>query len=1177
MQRATISGLVLAAVLGAGLFFSALPEAHAGHINPKDVTLPCKEPVIRTYKFPVIYDGVERQNPDGTLYPGDAVNFIIKWEMLNTCMNPRISDFRTDGAYTLTYAEVVRGEDGNDHTGPGPDPIYQETWKKEPSWEEVGTIHRMTTMPKCQETSDKKCKGGCPRITPYACASREKSFLSHFDPKCGGKPNEDFPVPEEGHKIKQERWRTSGTFYQTITTTCSLGRVPSPTIYDVLGPDMYVKTEHRNGKSYTSKCSATTDKCIASSSIFGSTDRGIRGSWGYDTKLLFGIWPQQQETVHCETDDLACRHPLEDPESIESFKKEVGRLCSNLPAHKGCVYGRINADLDYDSMVCNKDYFKGKPLQIKPLRNDSMLPHKKSCDMPYYTDYDLRSYDAANPTGYKKDVIPTRLLSLNGSGIFLPDDGWKHRWDKLPRTPECRLDHEANLERGNTGSPEIVHCTSKPDHYGRFCMGGPIHKNTYGDGTFTLPYAHFSYLDIGYQAPVRDTCTNQDHTFSLTVRGTERICWKENEAIHCKFKEKKSTARTPAEIRDPTPEPIFSNPVIHDLDDLPSRNLDGTYYAWDVPSIRMDPHLLFRDQRNGTLTMETRQHGAPLERLFKHSCEDGACAFNATTEHSQPKLFGSVNGDYVSIHRPEGLHKLGNHTFTYDLKVFNLGREISLTHPKTWLLIVDYDPRFEAPKYQYTVFDSEGDNAVEKEKGIGMSYLGSYGGGPGDESKIHDHRRAKINAANLTLMVYSHPLIDNVTTTAVVAGGEGLEKMISGIHPSVAEKIELEEDVPESSIVNAGIEAAQFEKHGLGKVSLRYYDDIGTRWNTVRAVIGNTTIFSNDFAGYDSKNLGLSRYMYVTAYATTELNVTAYAPDGSVDGDVSIEARVYPLIHANHTMWLPDYVHGHLNLADEVVERGLDVIDHTQNFTAILGEPGRYLANNTFAPYPYPEKITDERLARGYAMMQISDIYDISNAGTADGAMVRPLNRPIVSIFPDANELLDIDDRASFTRFRLYEALETDGVYNITITATDGPRTLTHRWTLPPLNFDSPVNVPISMKNGSDLFFTRNYATIIISAPWHFGQITNVYADGEFLTDNCEKGCSITLERNATVTVENKWGGTAEVKVVVPKRVVTGTPGSVSLAYFDSILPIGIIIIIGGAAVLGFIKYTRTR
>ena len=1182
MQRATISGLVLAAVLGAGLLFSALPEAHAGHINPKDVSLPCKVSA-RAHTFPVVYEGAERQNPDGTLYPGDAINFIIKWEMLNTCLSPRIADFRTDGAYTLAYAEVVRGEDGNGRTGPGPDPIFQETWKKEPSWEEVGTTHRSDTLPRCQDYRDGNRKE--PRFgEPYACGSRERSFLTHFKPSCGGKPNEDFPV-EEDYDTPSYTYKSSKKGFTTITTNCRLGKVPSPIISGVLGTDMYKKYDGtKKGEPQYAYCSRTTDKCISLSSILkcGFNPNGIlvcKGSWGYDRKTLFGIWNQQQQTEHCARDDTECRHHLEDEESIENFKSEVMRRCSNLPAHQGCVYGRINADLEYDTRVCNTDFFEGGPVRIIPTKNNTHLPEPDSCDMPYFTEYDLDRY---NREKGKNDpeipVLETRLLTDNGSRIYIPEPVKDRKWDVLPRTDECRPDIEASMEHGSGGGvPGVVHCTSNPNHFGKICMEPGMPRTGFQKGDYILPSNHFSKMDIGYQAPIRDSCVKQDHTFSLTVIGTERICWKENESIICEFKEKKVTVRTPAEIRDPNPVPFFSNPVIHDLDDLPSRNLDGTYYAWDVPSIRMDPHLLFRDQRNGTLTMETRQHGAPLERLFKHSCEDGACAFNATTEHSQPKLFGSVNGDYVSIHRPEGLHKLGNHTFTYDLRVFNLGREISLTHPKTWLLIVDYDPRFEEDRYQYTILNSPGSNAVEKEKAIGLSYLGSYGGGPDDEPGIHDHRRAKINAANLTVQVYSRPLVENVTTTAKVAGGEGLEKMLAEIHPSVTERVELEEDVPESSIVSESTGAAQFEKFGLGRLALTYHDNLGDRWNSIRAVIGNATIFSKDFAGYDSTDLGQSTYMYVTAYVTTQLNVTAFRADGSHDPGVHVEAKVQPIIDANHTMWLPDYVHGHLNLADEVEARGLDIIDNTLNFTLIVGQSAPYFENHTFTPYPYPPRITDERLARGFAMMQISDIYDITNHGAGDGGVHRDLNRPIITIIPDANVLLDITDRTSFTRFRMHEAIETDGIYNITITATDGERTITHAWNLPPLNFDSPVSFPISMRNGTELSFSRNFATINIKAPPYFGEITKVYADGEFVTSKCVPECSITLEKNATVTVENKWGGTAEVKVAVPKRVVTGTPGSVSVAYFDNVLPMGILLVVGAAAIIGFLKYTRTR
>ncbi len=63
--------------------------------------------------FPISYGGQFRNNPDGSLYPGDASHFVFKFKGSDTCQGFRAEPIKSNGAFNVLSHYVVMGPSEN--------------------------------------------------------------------------------------------------------------------------------------------------------------------------------------------------------------------------------------------------------------------------------------------------------------------------------------------------------------------------------------------------------------------------------------------------------------------------------------------------------------------------------------------------------------------------------------------------------------------------------------------------------------------------------------------------------------------------------------------------------------------------------------------------------------------------------------------------------------------------------------------------------------------------------------------------------------------------------------------------------------------------------------------------------------------------------------------------------
>jgi hypothetical protein len=63
--------------------------------------------------FPILYDKQYRNNPNGSLYPGDASHFIFKFKGSDTCQGFKADPIKSNGAINLLSHYVVMGQSEN--------------------------------------------------------------------------------------------------------------------------------------------------------------------------------------------------------------------------------------------------------------------------------------------------------------------------------------------------------------------------------------------------------------------------------------------------------------------------------------------------------------------------------------------------------------------------------------------------------------------------------------------------------------------------------------------------------------------------------------------------------------------------------------------------------------------------------------------------------------------------------------------------------------------------------------------------------------------------------------------------------------------------------------------------------------------------------------------------------
>ena len=641
---------------------------------------------------------------------------------------------------------------------------------------------------------------------------------------------------------------------------------------------------------------------------------------------------------------------------------------------------------------------------------------------------------------------------------------------------------------------------------------------------------------------IRDICINVDHQISLGVVGDEVHCKNGT----CEVTQKKKSAIIKVNIRSPIPDVIFERPPIKDTEGYDSKNIDSTYYVWDLPALHLMPEMSFREVRNDTISFNVTRINTPIAEIFTENCSDVNCLFHVSGANISDTSISAVNGDRLDVFRAETLDEQGLRTFPYEIRVYNIAseeidREISYTTSSIDTLIADYTPIFSEYYFPYVILNSPGDTTLEKLHGVSLHYLGSRGTGPGDDDTIHPERRSKINDSSHTTAANTLGRQYELDSTLVMKGGHGIVDIASSVYPSILESLGVETlGVYPDSLVSIN-DSAVFTNEGYGRMAF-FFEGISEEAASlsIANITSYNTLLSANFGGYDETPLYSYSYYHPGSYVSSTLNVTAINSDGTINNDTHIDVNLQLDTEMEKTIHLSRYMESHIANSETLqTHNGLTPFDSAKEFAA----------------------------------MYLGDMHNVTNKAEGRGTVILPINLPAVRILPETYLALGITDELSFTSLGEEFAYSSPVSYNLHVTANDITNVIPYY----PYGFSNTINYTINSDDGNSLDSIRYLSSVHISSPDSFGEIKEITINGEKYGGLCSKQCLLSINGNSTIHAENIWGGSATLEVIEQRWNSTGGQYEMVMAYVDSTGPIIILISVMFSVLFLYAKFASSK
>ncbi len=332
----------------------------------------------------------------------------------------------------------------------------------------------------------------------------------------------------------------------------------------------------------------------------------------------------------------------------------------------------------------------------------------------------------------------------------------------------------------------------------------------------------------------------------------------------------------------------FRYPTLLDIDALPAKNNDGTYYTDDPAAVVRYPDLKWAEQRWPLILFEEDwlKTSKPISNHFTHNCNATGCAINVTYEdiyHTNPLEYTNGHGiDVFAIHDVE--RELGRNVPSYQLTSWNLGDKMYTDASDGNLLFVRYDPQI-SDTHTWSVFSDGGLTSFENRHSLGIRYDGSVGGGPDDPGgAIHPDRRMKITD------VYHNVTMSNGFETIYpqeegygfeISRADNIQDMtiLDSVTEQIPEWFSFSGEKYEGSLLMSPLDSNKnmtFYEAGYSRflTSSSLPEERLTK-NFIDVDI-HERITSEEFAGLDHTHLTNATYNYPYGTLSVPLNITAY-------------------------------------------------------------------------------------------------------------------------------------------------------------------------------------------------------------------------------------------------------------------------------------------------------------
>jgi len=385
------------------------------------------------------------------------------------------------------------------------------------------------------------------------------------------------------------------------------------------------------------------------------------------------------------------------------------------------------------------------------------------------------------------------------------------------------------------------------------------------------------------QAEISSDVGASGHSIQLQVNAERWGChYPKNAPRACGWAQISATGGFAPQVLKPSVGLSLAHEYLYDADGYASGNLDGTYYLWDGINIVHNPLYLWKDNRVGTLSVRIEKtHDLKLEKEFQ--CVLQRCVHTLIHDGFEPWPREYEYGAGVTLYNATREHDIRKHSVAYKVEMYNLGKLIHKSENQTSPLVVVYSPIYES--YPYLVLEDKSWWSWSHRQAVALEYKGSLGGGDGDEQRVHENRRSKINSYR-----YDGYAFDPVLRAALNETLSWSEaSRISNARQYRCDGTEIDT----SSFETGRDGTALFVKAGFGKISF-YYPILKTMLEQryINATINNT-LQSASFAGHAAKDLTGYHYQYPDVKFSNPVKILTYRSDGS-RADFAIEVSMEP-------------------------------------------------------------------------------------------------------------------------------------------------------------------------------------------------------------------------------------------------------------------------------------------
>jgi len=623
-----------------------------------------------------------------------------------------------------------------------------------------------------------------------------------------------------------------------------------------------------------------------------------------------------------------------------------------------------------------------------------------------------------------------------------------------------------------------------------------------------------------------------------------------------------------------------------------SRNLDGTYYVWDAINVVHNPIYKWKNDRVGTLFVEIEKNHDPLVLEDEFFCDSANCTNTMKVPGFLPWTETFDYGGGNTVYNATSLDDIGEHTISYNTKLFNIVPQIDENDNSTSSLVVEYFPIYES--YVYPVLKDDEQLAFHDRMGIALHYFGneSTEANPDDEIGIHEDRRSKINDYFYSTWgadpwkfdfidgtVGESEFSDDIELTWDEAHHVGI---ITNEIP-VGKSVEIQDEIipteyPEIIPYEVGQHGtSNFLKAGYGKINFSYDDLLDVVLDQEKKIprYENATVFntleSSYFAGHDVSFLTNDEYMYPESFFHNTIQVTAVNSDDSQDDSIEISINVIPREDIKGTTELDQYIH------DKVI---FDTDDDgfAQIITGLDMDGNDIVVVNDHEIYPL-----DNLTINGNGSVSLEKTRRVLSSFTQYDTLVDQTFDP--------NEVLDISDKYlldtkdAILPIPLTTGLDALSPYNLEITGNNGVTEVTNTIEHPWYDFSIDYFYQINMDDSNRLDIKRDPANprvLIYKYDENFGTIQSleingiVYDhenDGEKVLPSCFQikstgTCILSLSESEylaelDITATNIWNGAsvATLPEIDPVMLNPSPPNPIT-SIFDLVLYEWIVILL---------------